>query len=71
MPGTCASPTLSGSGDSQRSGFHSSASSPQIALLRFDASRPTATDVSFGTKISFISFPSTPRTGCASGKTMS
>ena len=40
-PGILASVTLSGRGDSQRSGFHSSASSPQICLFWFDERRPT------------------------------
>ena len=70
-PGIFASCTLSGRGASQRSGFHSMASSPQIAQFRFEERMPTATVVSFGMGISWISVPSTPRMGWESGRTTS
>ena len=70
-PGILASCTLPGRAVSQRSGFHSVASSPQIALFLFDERRPTATTVSLGIGISCISVPSTPRMGVERGSTTS
>ena len=45
-PGIFASVTLSGKGESHRSGFHSIASSPQIVLLVFEERTPIQTVVS-------------------------
>lgn len=50
--------TLFGNGDNQRSGFHSSASDPQIAGLRFEARMETMTSVRAGTGISVAVDPS-------------
>jgi hypothetical protein len=58
MPGTCASVTLWGKDDSQRSGFHSKESGPQIAGLRFDAKIETLISVPAGTGTSVIVDPS-------------
>ncbi|PSR84004.1 hypothetical protein PHLCEN_2v5555 [Hermanssonia centrifuga] len=66
-PGIRASLTASGSGWSQRSGFHSRASAPQIALLLLHDRLPTAISVPLGTTTSFINEPSNPRTGLANG----
>lgn len=55
--------TASGRGLSQRSGFHSYASGPQISRLLLEAIIPTTTLVFFGTKISLISRPSKPLIG--------
>jgi hypothetical protein len=57
-PGRCASVTLFGNSDNQRSGFHSSASDPQIAGLRFEARMETMTSVRTGTGISVAVDPS-------------
>ena len=56
---------------SQRSGFHSYASSPQSALFVLDDITPMKTDVSFGSGISVMSVPSRPRTGSDRGRTTS
>ena len=70
-PGIFASEMVSGSGESQRSGFHSYASSPQRALEVFEEITPTMTVVSLGRGISVIIFPSRPRTGSERGRTTS
>ena len=59
---------VSGRGASHRSGFHSKASSPQIALSLFAASMPTMTLVPFGTCTSWIISPFTLRTGLSRGR---
>ena len=58
-----AASTAFGKGFSQRSGFHSSASSPQSALLRLQALTPTSTLLPFGTKMLSIMEPSAARMG--------
>jgi hypothetical protein len=60
-----------GKGDSHRSGFQSSASSPHISGLQFDAMMPTIMFVLLGTGISLISLPSTPRMGFDKGRMIS
>ena len=70
-PGIFASSTVSGSGVSHRSGFHSAASGPHIAGFLLDELMLTKTCVSLGTKISCMSVPSSPRIGCESGRTTS
>jgi hypothetical protein len=62
MPETCAS-ALWGKDDSQRSGFHSKESGPQIAGLRFDAKIETKISVPAGTGTSVTVDPSTVVTG--------
>lgn len=62
-PGRCAFETLSGSGDSHRSGTHSCASSPHISGSRLARMIAIVRVVPFGTKISCISVPSTPVMG--------
>jgi len=63
--------TLSGRGDSQRSGFQSSASSPHVPLWWFAPRMLTKISVPAGTWISCISCPSTPRIGIKRGTTVS
>ena len=63
--------TVSGSGDSQRSGFHSAASGPHRSGFVFEAMMLTKTGVSLGTMISLICRPSSPRTGVESGRMVS
>ena len=70
-PGIFAFVTLSGIGSSQRSGRHSSASAPQIALLRFAESMPMPIAVSFGTTIESSVRPLRPRMGDERGRTIS
>lgn len=71
-PGICAFATLSGSGCSHLSGFHSSASSPQIFLFLFVPQMEMIKVVSFFNGTSVISvFPSAPRIGQARGMTTS
>lgn len=67
-PGILASVTAAGRGASQRSGFHSYASSPQRVLLRLQFKRPATTVVFFGTRISWIGDPSTPVMGFDNGR---
>ena len=69
-PGILASVTLLGSGFNHLSGFHSYASSPHTALFLFDSRIPMWIVVSFGTMISWISFPSLPWMGVERGITM-
>ena len=71
MPGKRAVDTVSGSAASQRSGFHSCASSPQISgsvLARIIA---TVTVEPFGTVISWMLAPSSPIIGRERGSTVS
>jgi len=63
--------TLSGRGDSQRSGFQSSASSPHVPLWWFAPRILTKISVPAGTWISCISCPSTPRIGIKRGTIVS
>ena len=71
-PGMCALATLSGNGESHRSGFHSSASGPQMRVDRFAFRMEMMTLVSFFSGMDVISlFPSADLTGQASGKTIS
>lgn len=70
-PGICAWVTVSGRGESHRSGFHSSASDPHIAGLQFAARMPTVISVPLGTKISFNKDPSVALMGDESGIIMS
>ena len=69
--GTRASATLGGRGASQRSGFHSFASGPQIAGSRFDPSMLIQMVVPAGTKSSLMGLPSVPVIGSESGRTAS
>lgn len=59
-PGIFAPAMPSGRTVSQRSGFHSPASSPQRALFRLEENRPTQTGVPLGTGISRTMVPSSP-----------
>lgn len=59
-PGTWAAVNWAGRGFSQRSGFHSYASSPHSALLVLHPSMPTMTCVPLGMAISSILVPSVP-----------
>lgn len=59
-----------GSGDSQRSGFHSCASSPQKYSLVLQPCIPMMTSVSAGTAISEMTLPLVPTMGFESGKTV-
>lgn len=70
-PGMFAFSSVAGSGASQRSGFHASASAPHKALLRLLAWRSTTTVVPLGTRISLVRVPSTPRRGWDRGSRMS
>lgn len=58
----------SGSGRSQRSGFHSSASSPHKALFLLQDRIPMTTRVPGGTTISCTGLPSRPIIGCERGR---
>lgn len=51
-----------------RSGFHSAASSPQIAVLRFEAMIDTRMVVFASRGIVETAWPSTERTGVCSGR---
>ena len=70
-PGTRASLTALGRGDSHRSGFHSFASSPQIALFVLHPRRLRKMVVPLGTGTSVRTVPSVQRTGSESGITVS
>ena len=71
-PGRCAFDTLSGRGFNQRSGLHSSASSPQIFLHRLAVSTEIKTPVFFLMGISLISvLPSAALIGHRRGNTTS
>lgn len=70
-PGMRASATVGGSGDSQRSGFHSSASSPHMAFEILHAWQLGNRSVPLGMGISWIILPLTPCMGCDSGITVS
>lgn len=72
MPGICALLTLSGSGFSHRSGFHSSASGPQISVFLFAPRIDMMTFVFFlmGTSL-IVDFPSADLIGHKRGMTMS
>lgn len=63
--------TAAGRGASHRSGFHSSASAPQSALLRLHARMLTKMFVPRGTAISWSSVPSVARMGLESGRMVS
>lgn len=71
IPGMRESLTLAGRGLSHRSGTHSKASGPQIAVLRLAPTIDTVTTVFFGTKISVSCFPSFPVIGNAKGRMVS
>ena len=62
-PGIRASSTARGRGERKRSGFHSCASSPQMALFVLHARRLRIATVSLGTVTSVMRVPSFPRTG--------
>ena len=71
-PGKRAFVTLSGNGLSQRSGFHSSASGPQMRVERLALKIEMTTSVFFFRGIADISrFPSADLTGQSSGRTIS
>ena len=71
IPGIRASSTARGRGLSHRSGFHSSASSPQSALLMLAPRLSQMKFVPFGMGISVRTLPSTLRIGSASGSMVS
>lgn len=62
---------VTGSDESQRSGTHSRASDPQIAVLRLTADIPTNTMVSFGITTSVKVQPLLDLIGCDNGSTSS
>ena len=70
IPGICASSTALGRGCSHRSGFHSPASSPQIALFVLHACTLRKMVVPSGTGTSLTMVPSVQRTGSESGRTV-
>ena len=71
IPGIFASITDAGRGDNQRSGFHSSASSPHMSLAVLHPRQLGSKNVPFGIGISVIRAPSTPRIGFRRGMTTS
>ena len=70
-PGIAALSTAAGRGASQRSGFHSSASSPQSVLERLHAMIAMTMFVPRGMAICLIVDPSVPRIGWEMGNTAS
>ena len=70
-PGIRASSIAVGRGLSQRSGFHSFASSPHSALLLLLAWKCAKTETPLFTTTSFMSVPSRPRMGSENGSTTS
>lgn len=70
-PGIRASDTEAGNGSIQRSGFHCSASSPQMSRLKLAPRTATMMKVFIGTETSCRMVPSLPTRGFDGGKTRS
>jgi hypothetical protein len=67
-PGSFASVTELGSPSIHLSGFHSYESGPHKSGSQFDERKEGKTMVPFGTRTSYISEPSIPRTGLENGR---
>ena len=70
-PGIRDSVTVVGSGDSQRSGFHSRASSPHMALLMLEPMKPIRHFEPLAMGIVSMNLPSVVCTGSERGRTVS
>ena len=70
-PGMFAFRTASGKGDSHRSGFHSSASSPHSSFIALQPRREMQIALPAGTCTSDIHFPFLPRMGDDNGMMVS